>query len=238
MSDASNSTSPLDKMAEKLPAKAASNGKLNETDHKIVLFIEQKFYETGGVPTPEKTAEYTGIPVNTIQKFWKKDAARTALIARGIDLNPNRSNQLLDPKQLMLANALLNTHDKRTVREKLKLFDISSQQYHAWMRNPAFSDYLRKRAEEVFKSSDFQAYLTLTGAVEQGDINATMKFFEMRGIYNPKIDVNINVEMVIARVIEVVAKHVTDAATLTAIADEIETIDIGNRPSVSAIGGF
>jgi hypothetical protein len=109
---------------------------------------------------------------------------------------------------------------------KLKVLNISTQQYTAWMNDPSFQNYLRKRAESTFKSLDPIAYKTLQEMVEGKDFNALKLFFEMRGIYNPRVDVTINVENVLQKVIEVVSKHV-DPITMAAIADELEGLTSG-----------
>jgi len=151
---------------------------------------------------------------------------------RGVDINPERSAGLLTPIQLMLANMLLNTHDTRSVREKLRELQITSQQYHAWLRAPAFQQHLAKRGEEMFKSIDWEAYEALAGAVRSQDVSALKLFFEMRGIYTPKQVQEINVDVVLVRVVEIIARHVHDPATLQAIADDLDMLEVGQNRGV------
>lgn len=199
---------------------------LSERQLKAVSYIEQKFWETGKIPTNEQIWIGTAVPVNKIEEMWKDDTFRRALVLRGIDLSPETSEELLTPIQLLTANLMLNTHDKRTTREKLAEVEISSQQWHAWLRQPAFASYLRSRAEAMFSSNDFSAYQSLNRAVDNGDLNAVKLHFEMRDIYNPKVQVDINVEMLIVRLVEIVAKHVTDPTVLEAVAAEVETLQL------------
>ncbi len=199
--------------------------KLVDREVKIISFIEQTFWETGFIPSNEVVAEHTGYALSTVESCYRKRLFRQALAARGIDLEPGKSTKALTPQQIMLANVLLNIADKRSTREKLASLEVSSQQLNVWLRQPAFSDYLRKRAEEHFKASDYKAYLSLINAVEAGDQNATKFFFEMRGIYRPSVDVHVNVEAVVMRVVEVVAKHVRDPAILASIATELKELE-------------
>lgn len=213
--------------------------KLDERQVKVLSYIEQLFWETGYLPTNEVVAERLREKPEYVQECYKNETFRTALLARGIDFAPDKSNGVLQPRQIMLANMLLNAHDKKSVREKLELAGVTSQQYHAWMRQPAFSGYLRKRAEEVFKSSDYDAYLGITKAAATGDVNALKFFFELRGIYSPKVQLDVNIEGVLAQVVEVIQMHVKDPQILLAIATDLESLLISTgvrRASTPANG--
>lgn len=212
-----------------------AGGKLGETAITVVGFIEQCFWTHGAIPTEEKTAEFLGISITTIKNLWKDEDFRTALQKRGVDFSPEKSKGLLSIVQLTLANSLLNMHDKRSVREKLQELNISSQQYNAWLRTSEFRDYIAKRGEELFKSHDHEAYSALTQGAIGGDVNALKLFFEMRGIYNPKVQVEVNLDQILSKIIEIIARNVTDPVILAAIADEMEMLDTGGaRKSISS----
>lgn len=202
---------------------------LTDNEVKIITLIDQRFWETGGLIDDDVISDTLKIHKNTIKKAWQKTDFRQALIARGVDITHDSAKDLLTPTQAMLANMLLNAHDARSVREKLELLNISTQQYQAWLRQPGFSQYLRKRAEFAFAATDFQAYQSLSTLVEEGDINGIKLFFEMRGIYNPKMQIDVNIDLVIVKLVEIVAKHVADPEILQAIANDLETIDIGSN---------
>jgi hypothetical protein len=207
---------------------------LTDLEVKILSLLDQRFWETGYVVSNDKVSADLRCSEQAVKKAWSKPEFRQALIARGVDLSPGESKDILTPTQVILANLLLNAHDKRSVREKCELVDVSSQQYNAWMRQTSFSGYLRKRAESAFAATDSVAYTALSNLVENGDFNGIKLFFEMRGIYNPKMQVEVNVELVVVRLIEIVARHVTDPLVLQAIAAEIETIELG--PGTGAVG--
>lgn len=200
---------------------------LTDIDIKILTLIDQRFWETGGLISDDLVSEELGVPKQTISKAWKKDEFRTALLARGVDLTPDSSKNLLTPTQGILANLLFNIGDKRSVREKCESLGVSTQQYTAWLRQPGFADYLRRRAESAFSSTDFQAYQSLSQLVAEKDIQGIKLFFEMRGIYNPKLQVEVNVEHVVVRVVEIITRHVHDPEILMAIAGEIEQLELG-----------
>jgi len=206
---------------------------LTDTEVKILTLIDQRFWETGGLIDDDRIVEELNVSKQAVRNAWKKDDFRQALLARGVDLTPDASKGLLTPTQAILANLLFNVGDKRSVREKCEAVGVSSQQYTAWLRQPGFADYLRKRAESAFSATDFQAYQSLSQLVAEKDIQGIKLFFEMRGIYNPKLQVEVNVEQVVIKVVEIVTRHVSDPNVLMAIAQEIEQLEMGSHSPVA-----
>lgn len=201
-------------------------GDLNDTDISIMAYLEQLYWTHGSVPTYEKIAEGLNLSVVRVRESWKKERFRNAVVARGIELD-RRGEDILSPAQITLVNMLLNVHDKNSLRQKLEACGISTAKYNAWLRDPAFQSYLKLRTEQLFEGSDHEAYKSLLEAVTDGDVQAMKLFFEMRGIYNPRLTVEVNIETVVYRVVEIVAKHIRDPQILEAIATEIETLEVG-----------
>jgi hypothetical protein len=204
---------------------------LTSHEVRILSYCEQVYWESGLLPTPEKVSEDLGYTTATCRKAYQSEVFRNQLAARGIDPTSLvqvgtvvKESKALSPQQIVCANLMLNLHDKRSEREKLALIGVSSQQYHAWLRQPQFQEFLRKRGEALFSSSDYKAYKSLVRNVEAGDNKSLELFFRMRGIYKPQLDVNLNVDAVLTRVIEVISTHVKDPKILTAIANEIDSI--------------
>lgn len=211
---------------------------LTDREAKIVNYIEQRFYETGSLPTNEKIAEDLKFNKQVCVQAWKKENFRLALTARGVDLTPEQSEELLTPEQLLVANMVMNIHDKSSLRQKLEAVStalgvkVTVQRYNGWLNQPAFSNYLRKRAEKQFGAADSAALLSHVKAIHNGDMKAVQLFYEMTGRYNPRIQVDVNIESVIIKVVEIVSRHVTDPLTLQAIAAEIEQLELGQGSPV------
>jgi hypothetical protein len=85
------------------------------------------------------------------------------------------------------------------------------------------------RTEQLFNHSDHEAYKSLVEQVMNGDVTAMKLFFEMRGIYNPKVTVDINIETVVYRLVEIVGRHVRDPQILQSIAKEVEELGLPKR---------
>lgn len=203
----------------------------------VLTWMEQVFWEDGKVPTNEAIAEAINVRVETIRTYWEHEEFRIAAAARGIDSNNVLAvnPRALTMEQLLVANLLLNVHDRRSMREKLKdgaisSLNISPQKVAAWMRQPAFQDHLRKRALETFKGAEPLAYRELVRAIESGDMKAVQLYFEMTGIYNPRLQVDVNINVVISRVVEIIQRHVQDPVILAAIAEDVEALEIGSAP--------
>jgi hypothetical protein len=205
---------------------------LTTSEIKILSFVEQTFWATGELPTPEAVAESCNNNVRTVRQAFANETFRNQIAQRGMDPDElitvgtlvKGKASVLSAKQILCANMMLNLHDKRSEREKLQVLDISSQQYHAWLRQPQFVEFLRKRGEALFSASDFKAYKALVNNVAAGDNKSLELFFRMRGIYNPTVNINLNIEAVLTRVIEVIATHVKDPHIIQAIANDIDVI--------------
>lgn len=204
---------------------------LSVNEVRILNFVEQVYWETGLVPTPEAITEELSCSSSSIRKAFGNETFRAQLATRGIDPEGLitvgtivKQTKALSPKQILVANMMLNLHDKRSQREKLQLVGVSSQQFHAWMRQPAFVEFMRKRGEALFSASDYVAYKSLVQNVTAGDNKSLELFFRMRGIYNPTLNININIESVLVQVVEVITRHVKDPAIINAIANELDTI--------------
>lgn len=204
---------------------------LSPTQIRILSFCEQTFWETGLLPTPERVVEDLSVSGNSVRSTFRDEVFIQALASKGIDSEGLitvgalvKQSRALSPQQIVCANMMLNLHDKRSEREKLALIGVSSQQYHAWLRQPQFQEFLRKRGEALFSSSDYKAYKSLVRNVEAGDNKSLELFFRMRGIYRPTVDVNLNIEAVLTRVIEVISTHVKDPKILNAIANGIDEV--------------
>lgn len=229
----------VEKIKEDLPDDPEAK-MLDENGVKLVTYLDQRFWETGALPTNEKAADELYLPLNKIKKYWKNPLFRQALLARGIDLTPDVSSELLTPQQVVLANMLLNLSDKRSEREKCKNVNVTPQQLSVWLRQASFANYMRTRAEKLFENSDYAAYSAIIDLVKDKDLNAAKFFFEMRGIYNPKVTVQVDVRNVLLKVVEIVSTHVRDPATLKAIASDMEQLQLegaDNRSNNHATSG-
>jgi len=205
---------------------------LSEDQFKALNYTEQVFWLTGDFPSIQQIKDNTPLNGKDAEEYYSHPVVLDCVAKRGLDVNKLVGATSLTAEQLLVANMVLNLQDPNSLRQKLKAVKITPHKYETWMRDPVFAGYIRARAEAMFVSADGAAYAGLIKAVQDQDTAAIKLFFEMRGIYNPRLDLNVNIESVLVKVVEIVSRHVTDKRMLIAIADEIE--DVVTPKAISA----
>lgn len=205
---------------------------VSEAAVKALAFCEQTYFTDGLIPSVERISQVVDVSVDTVKEWFKSDTFREALQTRGVKLTRPDEADLLSFQQLNAANLMLNIGDKRSNREKLEEIGATTQQWNSWMRDANFANYMKKRAEQMFASGDSSAYLSVLRGMEAGDLNSTKLYFEMKGIYNPKVTLEVNVDAVLMRVVEIIQRHVKDPVILQHIADDIEGLEGVRRPEL------
>lgn len=198
---------------------AVSEGKV-----RALSYIERIWWETGSIPTEERISDVTGLAPSTIKTYMRDEKFREALQRRGVQLIHSEEEEILSLDQLTVAAMLVNTHDKRSMREKLEELQVETATLNSWLRDPRFTAHIRKRVEAKFADADTTAYLSLLKNMEAGSMDAIKMFMEMRGLYTPKLKMEIDVHTVLVSVVEIVQVHVKDPMILQAIANDLEQI--------------
>jgi hypothetical protein len=212
--------------------------RLSQNQVEGITYIEQVYLLRGEIPTDASISDVLGVAESTVKKWWQNESFQTVLRNKAIPIEEKlglKKREILSPEQLAVANMVLNLQDKRSLREKLETASVSPQKYQAWRRDPIFMGYIKQRAEAMFTDGYDIAYMNVLKNMEGGDLNASKFFFEMTGVYNPKVTVDLNVDSVMVRVIEIIQRHVKDPDTIEAIAWEIEELGGGKRPEAQVI---
>jgi hypothetical protein len=143
------------------------------------------------------------------------------------------SDGLVSIEQAYLVNLLLDTFDRRGIREKLKALkdavgiEITFAQYNAWMKDPNFKKYLAKRAEIQFDSLEPVARNRIVQAVEAGNLQAIEYYFEISGIYSRRSQDLLDLRKLLAQIIDILSRHV-DPQVLQAVATELEVLGVSS----------
>lgn len=201
---------------------------LDERDRlRVDALFEQLYWENGHLPTVEFVYEKMNhaMPLEQIQAHSETEEFKKKLLAKGIATD-TISHEVLTPEQIVIANAALNIFDKANFRLTLETLGVTLTQYNSWLRDPAFQNYMKRRGEALFAGSDHVAYKALVQAAQNGDTKAATTLLEMKGKYAKNINMNLNVEAVVVKLIEIIAKHVHDPEVLEAISLEIEQLEI------------
>jgi len=203
---------------------------LDQTALKIITLMEQKYFETGEIPTVALTSDLLGLAPKTVLSYLDQTEVKETLKRRGIEVF--NTDGLVSIEQAYLVNLLLDTFDRRGIREKLKALkegmgiEITFAQYNAWMKDPNFKRYLTKRAEIQFDGLEPIARNRIVQAVQSGNLQAIEYFFEITGVYNRRREEVLDLRRILAQIIDILSRHV-DPEKLILIANELEMIGVG-----------
>ena len=182
----------------------------------MMAYIEHEYTSYGTLPSPEDIGSLLRCTVESVQKTLATAAFQKRMVARGIPTGPAN---FLTQEQVACVNVLLDFSDPRTQNQKLKALGISSQQFMGWSANKQFSQYYRRRSENLLDEVGVATgHTALLKATEKGNVQAIKLMYEITG--RTTTSENLNVEYFLQRVIEVIQIHVKNPETLGAIAQD------------------
>jgi hypothetical protein len=207
---------------------------LGNFEKELVNYVEQYWYLEGKLPSASLIAKELQCSNNTVDAALENSEVITALTNRGIKVPGSRNH--LSPEQLLLANSLLDYSDTRSQKKKLSDLGIPSSKYQAWLKQPAFANYLRTRSEQVLADSLHEANLALVDNVRRGDTSSLKLYYEMVGRWSSKTVSEVNIEFLMMKILEVIQRHVTDPEALTGIAEELGALAPQNANNPAGVG--
>lgn len=172
------------------------------------------------IPSPEDIADQCGYTKKTVCKAMEKPIFAELLTERGV---PVRDSSGLTAQQTLAVKLILDPTDKRTLNGKLRALGISYTTYRAWLRQPAFYNYLNTIAEDGLREHNGDVLVSLTNKAISGDINAIKYYLEVSGRHDPARQQQVNMQQVLMTIFEVLTTHITDQAQLAAIANDFQT---------------
>ena len=133
----------------------------------------------------------------------------------------------LTPQQVAAMQVVTDPTDKRPLAAKLKQVGINNAVWRAWLRNPVFSDAVRRTSEHLLQDTIAIAHTRLAQKVDQGDIAAIKTLYEVSGRHDPNKQQMLDFAKVMGLVLEVMQRHVTDPAVMRAIGNDLDIIISG-----------
>jgi hypothetical protein len=202
---------------------------LKDWEKEAVLFIERYHSVYGAMPEDRAIIEYLTITkkfehVNsvTIINLKENEFFIKSMEARGIPVGQTS----LSSKQMAAAALMLNLVDRRSDEKKLRDIGVSTEEWSTWMQNRDFAKYVAERAEALVANSVHEAHLGLMRGVRQGNTSAISLYYKLTGRYDPDQENQVNVRMLIGRILEAIQKHVQDPETLNRLAVEMSQLAI------------
>lgn len=204
---------------------------LEEWELDVVMYVERQHSMTGVIPSDADIIDYVKKSSSALAHLKQNPLFRKSLESRGLVVNYDTDHQLRDvtkitPRQMAAASVMMNLVDRRSNEKKLRDIGVSTEEWSNWLQDKQFSEYLRERSEVMIANSTHEAHIGLMRGVAQGNTASIKLYYELTGRYNPNEENNVNIRMVIGRVLEAIQKHVRDPSTLNAIAVEMSQIAI------------
>lgn len=210
-----------------------SAGKPTVDEWNVIYATEQFYKENRYFPGTKVLVELTELTKENISEILGSSLVQKRFEILGIDVNSvplakhgelKKNQTRLSDKQLAVAETMLNPMDKRNHTEKLRSLGVPATTYQGWMSNKVFSDYVSKRAEDMFGGSMYLAQEALVRKVMRGDTGAMKLYFEMTGKYKNQAESNQDFKMLVLRLIEILQKYIKDPQTLQLVAEEIKIL--------------
>ncbi|MFE1145208.1 phBC6A51 family helix-turn-helix protein [Streptomyces rochei] len=199
-----------------------------------VNYFERIHSVTGALPSDDDTIKYLNLLKHDVSLKDLDKLKENKLFVASMDSRGIRSkSEFLSARQLAAASAMLNLTDRRSDEKKLRDLGISTEEFSTWMLNKHFAAYMRDRAEQMVDNSMHEAHMGLMRGVKSGNTASIKLYYEMTGRYNPNAESEVNVRLVIGRVLEAIQRRVRDPKTLNELAVELSQIAIESGSPVA-----
>lgn len=193
----------------------------------MVNYVERIHSITGTFPDDEDTLAYLRLLKHEVSEEDVDNAKENPLFkasmqSRGIVLD----SYFISARQLAAVDAMLNLVDRRSDEKKLRDLGISTTEWSTWMLNKNFAEYVKQRSENMLENNLHMAHMGLMRGVNQGNTASIQLYYKLTGRYDPDQEQNVNIRLVIGKVLEAIQKHVRDPNKLNALAVEMSQIAI------------
>lgn len=200
-----------------------------------VLAASHKIWvETQQVPTVEAVAKTLypqggGRALSHVAKAMATPAYRDTCEARGI---PVGTMPGLTAAQSYAAQILTNPADKRPMASKLKSAGITAATYQNWLRQPAFSAYVKKIGDDLLSNHIADVNAMLVNKATSGDTAAMKIYYEINGKLGAARDNNADLYQIINGLIDIITRRLAEyPQALMLISQDIDKILKGETVS-------
>lgn len=167
----------------------------------VLAAVETHYVIKRKLLSTSEIAERLDIDYETATRICAEPAFKQALKSKGF-ITESKFKNSLSSQQVYCANMVTNRHDKASFRQKLDLCGVKISQYNSWMADPVFSKYVQEKSNIDFNSSDHLFQHSLLERVQEGDASALKLYAEIRGIFQNKVSVDVNINLVVEQLVE------------------------------------
>jgi hypothetical protein len=123
---------------------------------------------------------------------------------------------------------LLDTTRVDSLRSRLRDVGVTYNTYQTWLKFAPFRNMIEAGADQMLSNSYVDMNRALVQQAVKGDVNAIKFAYELTGRYDPNSKQVMEVNAVIASMVEIIQKHVTDQDTLSSIALDLQMLAAAN----------
>jgi len=176
-----------------------------------------------------------------VAQIFSSRGFKRCITIRGVDISPYIKNGLTS-EQMYVISFITDPTVTGALGTRLKKVGVKYSTWRAWMRNSTFRDTFNSIASQLLEDNFHEVERGLLNSATKGDINAIKFSYEITGRWDPNKKNAMDVASVLASVVEIISKHVTNPLTLQAIAGELAMLSAANgiktgRPVARAIEG-
>lgn len=198
---------------------------LSKAEWDVLCFIEEQHFKKGEFPSLRNISLSTDVPQVEVSAALNSPLVQAALEARGIDWDPVTKKDQLSPQQIATIQMLLDISDNRSIKAKLASLGIKYAQLQGWKKQPEFMRAYRDASEKLYGEAIPDVNKAVIQAAVDGSYPHQKLMLAIAGRWDEKKSVEaMNVQFVLMKVLEIIQIHVSDPATLEAIASEFEVI--------------
>lgn len=190
------------------------------------------------LPTVKEVCDrVSDIDVTVVLRILKHRRFRTMCLGRSIQWPENwneglhngavlRSN--LRPEQAQVLAIVLEP-SREGLTTKLKKAGISAQTWAGWLNDPMFAEAVRVSSENMLGSAQAAVHAAVINGAASGNVQQQRLYYELTGRHDPAKQQTQDLGRVVALLLEVLTRHVTDPLVLKNISSDVDTVMRGQQ---------
>jgi hypothetical protein len=184
------------------------------------------------IVTRTPPSNVTKIPPGAVAEIMKSEDFARLIALKGV---PWKTYNGLTAEQHYTLLIVTDPTNRHPLALRLKAAGVEFTTYRTWLKDPEFAQALEQLSETMLKEMTSSVHNALIRSAEKGDTSAIKLYYEITGRYDPHKQQAMDVMSVLAQVVEIIQRRVTDPDTLTALAGDLRLLASVAVPGGSAI---